>query len=354
MSQVVIGQLKDQYTVATSEGTVELTDWNQRAMWSYLRLRHGRKIDQEIKDTIEQKFGSNDLILKRGRMALVFPDFLKRPAAQREIQFILNGENHVMAVASLQHLLISPKQIYEVTDRLMAAKGMNHLEVVQLKGHCYQINDFKDKGITLGLQVHGGVITTRQAITVASMFRVNDCLNPLSWLGASSFKSFNSHKYSHLERILRIKRVSELEPRLQRAIEEGLKGQKKLEFQIAKAQDTPLGFKSAQIIAAALGLSYHLGAKTIKQLLDVYASEEKRTQYGLSMAGSWMAAHGDFKKTPKTMGRSVEQKLATISGVTLLFTDLKGVEKRCLEWLQTKVEKGKVKKVDELLEEIGL
>lgn len=359
MSQVVVGQLRDIGSVDSPEGDVSLKGWNQRAMWSYLRLLHGRKIDGEIKGMVVQRFGegSDETPIKRGYMRKIFPDMLEKPSEPRNIQFILNNEGRVIAVASTKHLLVPPERIYEVADQII---GSDHKKMVvkQLQGECYLIKDMLEYNMKMGLQVHGGAITTRQAISVAPMFRIDDCLNPLSWLGVGGFGNLGgfgnykaNRKLRDIERVLRIQNISELEPRLKLAIEEVLGSQKNMELKILETKNIPISVDTAKILATALGLSYSLGAKTIKQVIDQFTSEEKHTQWGLAMASSYVAAHGNFKATPVGRGRTVEQSLSTISGVSLMLDDIRSAESKCLEWLQGKVAQGKIKKVNELIDE---
>ena len=354
--QIIVGQLKDIKTLDTPEGKVDLGVWDKRSMWSYLRLNYGRSIDQVIKDALDKVKAGEEartgFRVRKGFMADVFYDILdKMPKSPREIQFILDDKNNVKAVASLRHLLVPPEQVYDVIEKIMAEKGMGMMKVDELQGLCYKVKEIK--GIDGGLQIHGGDIITRRAIRVTSMFRIQDCLNPLSWLGVGGFGKFTpNRKFNAIERVLRIKVISELEPRLKNAIMKGLEGQKKLELQIYQAQGLPMTFKTAKILVSAMGLSYGLGGKTIQQVLDQFKSEEKQTQWGLSMALSWVAAHGGLKKTPKTKFRMVNQKLATIGGVTLLLDDIATIEKKSLEWLKTKVKKGNIKTIDELLKDV--
>lgn len=356
MSQIIVGQLKGINTLDTPKGKVDLGVWDKRSMWSYLRLNYGRSIDQVIKDALD-KVNADEGVrtgfrVRKGFMADVFYDILDRmPKSPREIQFILDDKNNVKAVASLKHLLVPPEQVYDVIEKIMDDKKMSMMKVDELQGLCYKVKEVD--GVNVGLQIHGGDIITRRAIRVTSMFRIQDCLNPLSWLGVGGLGKFTpNRKFNAIERILRIQKISELEPRLRTAIDKGLEGQKRLELQIHQAQGLPMTFKTAKILVSAMGLSYQVGGKTLKQVLDQFKSEEKQTQWGLSMALSFVAAHGSLKKTPKSKFRMVNQKLATIGGVTLLLDDIAGVEKRCLTWLRTKVKTGNIKTIDELIKDV--
>ena len=344
--QIVVGTLADSKTIDADGGSVQVGSWKGRAIWSFLRLLHGRNIDSSIEAAIDRVVEENKLENKKGAIEYAFEDLLRMPAEKRELQFILEG-GEVVAVASLDHSLISPSQIYSIANKVLASMQIPKMTVEQLLGNSYQLQEAK--GLVFGLQIHAGTINTRQAITVASMLKINDCCNPLSWLGSGGFDKFIGHGNEH-ERILRIEKSSEIEPRIKAAIEEGAKGLETLKEKIEKAKETPLNKRTAKILTSAFGGSYSLGLKTVQQIMDQYKKEEA-TQYGLSMASSWVAAHGKFKNTPLTMGRSVKQKCGTISGVTLMIKDLNLCREKSLEWLREHVRDGSLKSYEKYLKE---
>jgi hypothetical protein len=352
--QVVIGKLKDPKTIKGAMTARTVQEWDHRAMWSWARLQFGRSIDQRIKDHFDMIETMKNAKLskeeRKAEMELLFADFVAEVKTPRKLQFIFSEEQRVMAVASLKHLLIPPAEVYDMAKRIL---GKNYgqpklIGVRELNGLAYQVK--QEAGFQLGLQIFGGSITTRQAITLTSWLRVELCLNPLSWLGIGSFGSLGIGG-SGFERILRIKVKADLEPRLRGAIEQSLGNMGAIEGRVSKAEKAKLQEEEARIIASALGLRYSLGAKTISQVLERYEKEPK-SLWGLSMASSWVAAHGKFKKTPNKHERQVEQKLSTIAGAAILIDDIKAAKQKSLDWLKSHVVKGKVKSLDELLEDV--
>ena len=349
--QVVIGKLKDPYTISAAMSAKTAQEWDHRAMWSWARLQYGRSIDQRIKDHFEMIETMKDARLskkeRKKEMELLFADLVAEQKTPRKLQFIFDETNKVMAVASLKHLLVPPSEVYQMAKRIL---GKNYgqpklLGIRQLNGLAYEVK--QEAGFKLGLQVFGGTITTRQAITLTSWLRVEMCLNPLSWLGIGGFGSLGIGG-SGFEKILRIKVKRDLEPRLRAGIEQALGNMGAIEGRVSRAEKVKLNQKEARIIASALGLSYSLGAKTISQILERYENEPK-SLWGLSMASSWVAAHGKFKKTPRKQDRQVEQKLSTIAGAAILIDDIKAAKEKSLEWIKSHVKGGKVKSIDELI-----
>jgi hypothetical protein len=321
---VVVGKLREPYTIETAEGeTVPIEGWQQRAMWSYLRLVQGRSIDNEIKKASEQMKAMATPV----DSYVVLEELLGESilaGKQRELQFIMdNGE--VLAVATTKHLLISPAKVYETAQKILGVplsshKGLNGGQVL-FDGWA---------GIKTGAQIDGGSITTRFAIRVSVFARVEMCFNPLSWLGVSGLGRFGLA--GGYERVLRIQKITELEPRLKSAIENAKGRLGDLQKRVEKTKAVPLSSSTATILTGGMGMAYGLGEKTIRQVLDRY-SEEDQTQWGLAMAQSWTAEHGKTRKTPEGQETRTKQSLSTISGATLLIDDIKDAEEKCRKWL---------------------
>lgn len=359
-AQIVVGKLQDPQMISTVRGAQHpIADWDHRAKWSFMRLQFGRSIDKEIHNAVEEAEAAAGHRLKFAERIMAFDKYFDSRVDEmtadkaRKVQFILDQGDAVMAVASLKHLLIPPSEVYEMAGRIVQTHypDLNELSVEGLQGDSYIVKEVG--GLKLGVQIFGGDIITRQAITVSSMLRVELCFNPLSWLGVSWFKGLTGDSTGKgYERLLRIKVREELEPRLREAIEQSTHQQEGLEKQIKKAKKTGVTRSEAEIVMAAFGMSYSLGAGTIEQILDRLETEAK-TQYGMSMASSWVAAHGDFRATPEGRDRKVEQKLSTISGAAMLLDDMKEAKERSEEWLQGHIKQGEVKTIDELLHRIG-
>jgi len=354
--QVVIGTLLDPYTIHVSGARPNAfpDEWDHRAMWSYIRLQYGRKNgDIKIKDHFEMietmKNAKLSRAERRKEMQLLFADLVAQQKRARQMQFIFSGKR-IMAVASLKHLLIPPSEVYSMATKILAVNygKPQPINIHELSGLTFEVREVS--GMKFGLQVYGGTITTRQAITITSWLRVQQCLNALSWLGIESFGSLGIGGAGY-ERILRIKRKEELEPRIRSGIEQALNKIGNIEKRVHVAEKVKLRQKEAKILMSAMGISYSLGVKTIRQVLERFAKERKN-QWGLSMASSWVAAHGTLKKTPESQERAVEQKLSTIAGAVLLIDDIKTAKDRSLEWLKSHIEQGKVKSLDELIGEL--
>jgi len=361
--EIVVGRMLDPTRIKTVDKTTrEVADWAKRAMWSYLRLQYGRSIDEEIRDRrdvwlaehyqIEAKFANRQQL--KEAMEDVFGQILsehplKKP---RNIQFIVDGD-FVHAVASLKHLLVPPSQVYTMAAEIIQSKypELQRFEMKGMSGQTYLLKEVA--GFKVGLQLYGGDIYTREAISLSSWIRVEMCFNPLSWLGMGFFHNFVAGRSSDFERMLRIKVLTDLKPRLEQAIELSVKRTDDIEKRVRAVKKIAVERSDAEIIMSALGLSYDLGVKTIDQILEQMENEPK-TQWGMSMASSWVAAHGKFRETPDGQDRRVEQKLSTISGAALLLDDLKDAKERSVEWLQAHVVKGQLKTVDELLSRLGV
>lgn len=356
--QVVIGQLKEPFHIKPESpfrgSQAQPVEWDHRAMWSWARLQYKRTIaDAKIKEYFDMITTMKGRALtkeeRRNQMGLLFADLVRdQDKPPRMMQFILDSEGKVMAVASLKHLLIPPAEVYALAKRILSKNyGKPKLErISQLSGLTYEVK--QKAGFTLGLQVFGGCITTRQAITMTSWLRVKMCLNPLSWLGVGGFGSMGVVGGTGFERVLRIKVTKDFEPRFREAIEQTIGNLSSIEKRVRKAQRIKVDPEEARIVASALGLSYSLGAKTIKQIIE-RLPKEKPSLWGLSMSASWVAAHGKFKKTPKHQERVVEQTLSTIAGAAILIDNIKVAKQKSLEWLKSHVKQGKIKSLDELI-----
>jgi len=345
---VVVGKLRDPAEVIKEDGsTVILPEWHKRAMWSYLRLIHGRTIDDKIKAELEQ--GKD--------MADVFAEhFDDRPATEqqwqteqadsretRTVQFILDDEK-VRAVATMKHLLIEPAQVYETAEQILGfSASSNERHGSNLLGQVYELEQ-GFAGIKVGVQIDGGDLTTRFAIRVGVFARVEMCFNPLSWLGVSGLGRFAIP--SDYERVLRIQKLNELFPRLQASIINAKEKLGDLKAKVEHAKTVPLSSPTATVLTGAMGMAYGLGEKTIRQVLDRYKEEDK-SQYGLAMAQSWTAQHGKHRRTPEEQTTRVPQSLSTISGATLLIDDIKEAEAKARKWLRDQASREASKKLAE-------
>lgn len=354
--QVVIGTLKQPYTVkAADSSSPVINEWDQRARWSYLRLQLGKKkADAVIKnhfDAVETM--KQETLTKEERekeMEHLFNLLVSKQGKPRKLQFIMDGYK-VIAVASLKHLLIPPREVYDIVEEIVRENFPKNksMSVAQLSGLTYKVKHVA--GITFGVQVFGGNITTRKAISLSSWMRVQGCLNPLSWLGLGSFKSFGVSN-GRFERVLRIKVKEDLKPRLKAAIENNMNQINTLDERISEAKKVYLKKDEAAIIASAFGLSWSVGEKVILQVLKRYA-QEAQSQWGLSMALSYVAAHGKFRKVPKGVRSDVAQNLSTMAGASMLMKDKNYTKQQCIDWLQNHIKDGQLEPVQKILRKLS-
>lgn len=319
--QIIIGKLKNPSTIIQKDGSTATLpeEWHKRAMWSYLRLVHGRTIDDTITTKLDAGNNLNDLFRE-----------IYNKGQKRDVQVII-ANNMVKAVASTKHLLIAPNLVYAVALKILnkpmeTQEGLRGGQVI-----------FKEvAGLKIGAQIDGGSLTTRFAIRVASFVRVEMCFNPLSWLGVSGLGRFGVP--SDYERVLRVQKVTELEPRLKVALENSVKKVGDIENRVEHAKAVSMSSKTALLLSGAMGMAYGLGASSIKQVREQF-KDENPTQWGLAMAESWVAKHGEHKKTPEGKTDKVPQSLSTISGATLLLDDIKVSEQKCRQWLKGQTSK---------------
>lgn len=311
---VVVGKLAEPHVVETEEGErVKLGEWQGRAVWSYLRLVYGRGIDDKIKSVSEED----------GREDYVY-NLLQRAKQGQPLQFIIR-EGEVVAVATMNHLLLDPAQVYETSAKLM---GGSLSFTPGINGGTVYLSGFA--GIKTGVQIDGGDLSTRFAVRVAVFARVEMCFNPLSWLGVSGLGRFGVP--GDYERVLRVKKISELEPRLLAAIGNASSHLDGLKARVEHAKTVSLSSPTATLLNGAMGLCYGLGGRTLKQVMNRFGEEDK-TQYGLAMAQSWTAQHGKTRKTPEDQTARVPQSLSTMSGATILVDDIKTAEEKTRQWL---------------------
>jgi len=308
---VVVGELVNPRHIETEQGETIPIGWQNRAKWSYLRLVYGRKIDDTIKAHKEDRPEFMDQLLIGVKQ-------------ERPLQFIMSA-NEVVAVATQKHLLIPPEQVYATARQIIGEPLSSHEGIY---GQTYMFGEFA--GIKTGVQIDGGDLTTRFAIRVGVFARVEMCFNPLSWLGVSGLSRFRIP--SDYERVLRIKKLNELFPRLEASIYNAKDKLGDLKGKVDRAKHTFMSSPMALTLTGAMGMAYGLGAKTIAQVMDRFKAEHQ-TQYGLAMAQSWTAQHGKHRRTPEEQTIRVPQSLSTISGATLLIDDIKTAEDRCKKWL---------------------
>lgn len=342
--QILVGKLLNPSQIEVKGKLIDIDGIYHRAKWSWLRLQYGRDIDMTIKMLYEEK-----KVRSKAQAKQVLSQYFKEkmeninPERSREMQFIVSPSDTVLAVASLKHLLIPPSSVYAVANQILKASGHQLLVEDDIAGQIAYLPK-EELGIKRGLQIYGGSINTRFAIRVSVIFKVMRCLNVVSWLGIGNFGQWLPDANKNYERVLRIKVLTELEPRLVSAISSAQQSLSKLDEQIELAKKIHLTKKAAKALAASMGFSYGLGAETVKQVLDEFASEQQ-TLYGLSMAESYIARHGTFSD----LAKEVTQKLSTIAGATILIKHPKDAEKKSIAWLKAHIKKGQLKNLDDIV-----
>jgi hypothetical protein len=325
---VIIGQLVEPHKIRTEEGdTVKIENWGGRAAWAYLRLVFSRSIDERLKAMGEHK-----------RQDFIDNLLVNAPAHQeRPLQFIMSSSGtvdglgkplgDVLAVATMKHLLLAPRKVYETAAEILGPAAAIQ-PTRNLHGETFMTSQ-GFAGIKVGYQVDGGDLLTRSAVRVGIFARVEMCFNPLSWLGVSGVSRFGIP--ADYERVLRIKKLNELFPRLKAALDSAKGKLSDLQARVDHTKGVSLSARKATVINGALCMAYGLGEKVINQVMERYEQEPK-TQYGLAMAQSWTAEHGEHRATPQGRIDRVPQSLSTISGATLLI-DPKTAEPKIRAWL---------------------
>jgi len=327
----LIGTLADLNKVRTEEGTTDVKGFQDRAMWSWLRLHHTKRIDQEIKDLagkMNQRGPNLKLIYKPALEELIL-EHLVDDKAQRQIQYII-ADGEIKAVATTKHLLIPPQEVEAVANEILQATRITVEEDPHLKGLVATTETVG--GLRYGFHVFPGDILTRRAISVSAYVGVIMCLNPLTWAGIGNFGRFGlSPKH---ERILRIQKRSELRPRMEAAIKGAGQEISALRKMVDYARTNRVDPREAKIILSAFSKSYGIGDKVIQELLGRLESED-RTTYGMSQAASWVARHGESWKKPKEgQEEHARQSMAVVGAASLLVEDPRLTREKAEKWLK--------------------
>lgn len=360
--QVVIAKPVDFNTLVDSQGKAyDVASWKPKAAWQLLRFLYGYKTaDQMIKEKRLQiqkqlkKLPPELQQQKKGKISAAVEllkevDLEDQPLKQ-PLQFIIENY-HVLATATLKHLLIPPEQVYATAREIMKEIGYPLKPKVRLAGEIYILDTIEQ--IQRGIQISAGDLITDHAIRVASFMRIMTCLNPLSWLGATAFTRFLGYAAGGWERIVRIKVIKDLEPRLKFAITNQLKRIPELDFYIKRSKKRKLKRSDAIMLAVAFGSSYSIGNKVVQQVLEKYESEDQ-TIYGLAQAFSYIAAHGKTRATPEKQTPRIHQNLSSVAAAMLLIEDYDSVKDNTLQWIKKHIKKGKLKTFEELLQEAKL
>lgn len=342
MSQVVIGKLQSTNTITVENWNVDqfVHKWDVRAQWAYVRFVRG------------QTQGDGEIM--RDGLAEVFSRVLADAGSstERTLQFILDDALTVKAVATTNHLLTPPSEVYALATKIAREMfgGMADAtfapDLIGMSLTLKEIGNFR-----LGVQIFGGNILTRNAIIVASMMRVLSCFNPISWLRISEAAMFTGlHEYA-FEKVLRVKTRIELEPRLREALKIAQQRESQIEQALMKSKNLSISESEARIVLSAFGLSFSLGARTVNQMQDRFLLEDQ-TMFGVSMAASYIANHGTLRKMRGT--EMARQSLSTIAGAAILVGNVQDTVNKSVEWLKRRIVAGELKTVEDMLQGVKL
>jgi len=326
-AQVYIGTLADLDKINTEEGGQQVRGFQDRAMWSWLRLQRGRRVDAEIKRAAEDmKTQDKTTVLEE-----LILEHLIDTRDQRIVQYIImDGE--IKAVASTKHLLIPPEEVLQAANEVIHEYTPLVTEQDPSLDGLIVTDENEYAGLYLGFHMDPGNILTRRAISVSSYIRTLICTNPLTFAGIGNFGRFGLEPRH--ERVLRIHKITELKPRIQAAITEAGGNVENLKKMVNHAKQNQVDPKEARIILSAFSKAYGIGDKVIQELLG-RLQEEPSTTYGMSQAASWIARHGEsWKKPVAGQAEHARQSMAVVGAASLLVEDPHLTHEKAAAWLR--------------------
>jgi len=344
---VVEGKLLDPNTIEFQGNTIEVKEWRSKAAWQYLRFVHGYKRANEMIKALRDHLNASGVLVNEPISIIALEEYFKQN--ETPLQFIIaNGK--IVSVATLKHILFPPDQVYAAARRIAERLNIAPHQNRAVMGAIYVVEE--RLGMRQGIQIYAGDLITDHAIRVSSFSEVIGCLNPLSWLGSSFFDRFNVHHFG-FDRIVRIRVKSELEKRLEMAIKRQLEQIPDVEKYILRAKKFKLSPEDARAFALAFGSSFKLGRKVIQAVMERF-EQEHQSFYGLAQAFSWVAKHGELRKTPEGMTSRARQNLSTIAASLLILRNPKAAKKVVLKWLKDHIKEGRLKTYEELVEDLNL
>jgi len=338
-SQVLIGTALSPTSIYTEDGNIfKVKGFSGRALWSWLRLQQGRKIDEEIKLAVapyREKLENKKISFAEYKYELkkILKNMMETSLSenQRTIQYIIiNGK--VKAVASLKHLLIPPEEVMAVAQDILNERDMSYRIDPALAG-LVSTTDAQYYGMNLGFYIHPGDIITRRAISISSYIYTILCTNPLTFAGLGDLGKFGVDEDDKNYRVLRIQAKDELRPRLERAIDQTIKGEDRLKSMIDYARNNPVDPYEAKIILTAFLRAYNISDKVIEQVLQ-RLNYEDQTTYGMAQATSYIARHGEFRNNATVRLR---ERLSTVAGASLRILDPEETAEKSLKWLKERL-----------------
>ncbi len=294
---------------------------NRKAMWCLLRANFTHAIDTEVKDQKKHGVSLSDFFIGA---------FHTHRAKSKEMQFFVDVEKEkCYGCASLRHPIIQPEMVYEVFDKALQKHDLKLEDKSGLKGKILILQ--KTKVASFGLKIDAGGIYTDKAIRISSYVEILQCLNPLSFAGLNRGQLTTTLQPVSV-RILRFEGLTKIPDRIEEAIVAMKPELKKIEAMLGKTQHKAVTLTQAKAIMVAFGTSYGIGARALKKSFERFRDEEKRTQYGISMALSWTVEHEEeiFRKNAD----QARTNLATIAGATLLIDKIGKTAKFCEQYVK--------------------
>jgi len=294
---------------------------NRKSLWSIIRHNFSRAIDTEIKSQRKEGISLEDFFIGAFRVYRAKP---------KRMQFFVDTEKErCLACATMKHPVISPDEIYSVFDKTLKKHKLKLEDKDGLKGKILLMR--KTKIASFGLRIDAGNIYTEKAIRISTYVEILQCLNPLDFAGLSRGQLTTTMQPVKL-RILRFESLTKIPDRINGAIVAMKPEIAKVEVMLKETQKKNITTKQAKMIIVAFGTSYGIGAKALKKAFERFRDDEKQTQYGLSMALSWIVEHEDdvFRKDTS----EAKTNLSTIAGATLLINKIPQTADHCERFIK--------------------
>jgi hypothetical protein len=318
MAEIKVGILQDIYMVGSSpygeiafKKKTEKLVLSKKALWALLRFHYGNNINKEIsKKRVKKDFDFERFAIKK-----------LKDVEQRKLQYILGynrkDDDYVTSVASLKHSIKTKDMVYEIIEKTLKKKKIDIEEQKNMKGRIIYLKTVA-KVVKVGVQIYAGDIYTHKAITIAPFVKITSCMNPLTWLGVKN--TWFSRESVSSFKIKRLEKISYLEDRIPEILDQSLVISQKFLDSLERSKEIKLKNEEGKKILLTLCKSYGIGLKPINKVYKRWVKEEKKTLYGLAMATSYYASHGNiFRKKSK----NAHQNISSISGAMLLIKNKK-------------------------------
>lgn len=288
---------------------------NRKSSWGVLRHHFSRAIDQEVRAQKKKGISLEDFFLE------AFKIFKGK---RKPMQFFVDTKKSFChACATLKHPTTTPEEIYKIFNKALKHKNMR-LEEKESIGRKVLILQ-KTKLMKLGMQIDAGDTITNRAIRIIGFAEILACCNPLAF--AKLNRGIIMGEFEPIKiRILRYESLTNIESRVEKAIEAVKPILAKVESKVDSTKKKSIAIDDARKILVSFCGMYGIGAKIISAAYNRFKENEEQTQWGLSMAISFIAEHSNsFRKDCF----EAKNNLAIIAGATLLADDLKKTVKLC-------------------------